>query len=134
MERRLGAAAAGEGDDDGGGAWRRGLGAAGWNGLCLLMCPSLGGEGGVGWVGVWGLGHPARVTRLTFLCLGRWGSSSRPERGCGWGYKAACLRLDATARRAGVGRGGREAGRATRGEETKGTGLQQRARGLQKPV
>ena len=54
MERRLGAAAAGEGEDDGGVAWRRGLGAAGCNGLCLLMCPSLGGAGGGGGGGGYG--------------------------------------------------------------------------------
>ena len=41
-------------EDDGGGAWRRGLGAAGWKGLCLLMCPSLGGAGGGGGGGGYG--------------------------------------------------------------------------------
>ena len=61
---------------------------------------------------VWGLGYPARVTRSILFAGagGALGRPSRPERrGCVWGYKAACLRLDATARRAGAGRGGREA-------------------------
>ena len=38
------------------------------------------------------------------------------RRGCGWGYRVACLRgLDATARRAGAGRGGGDSGRGIAG-------------------
>ena len=104
-----------------GGAWRRGLGAAGWKGLDRHLCPDrpgtgssacvpLAGGGGGGRGVVWGLGYPARVTRSILFAGagGALGRPSRPERrGCVWGYKAACLRLDATARRAGAGRGGR---------------------------
>ena len=80
MERRLGAAAAGG---------RRGRGLAAraggsWvEGALPAYVPLAGGRGWGWWGrGVWGLGYPARVTRLTFLCLGRWGSMSRPERRC----------------------------------------------------
>ena len=118
-EREDGAAAAGEGEDDG--AWR---GSESWRrrdgtGLSARV-PLAGGQG----EGGGGVGMRAELLgtggRLDFLCLsglsgGRAGpcpsrACPRPvRRGCGWGYRAACLRLDATARRAGAGRGGREA-------------------------
>ena len=50
--------------------------------------------------GLSGTGDLAR--RSPILSPGPVGLRAGP---CGWGYKAACLRLDATARREGAGRG-----------------------------
>ena len=96
-----------------GGAWRREPGAAGRNGFLITGAPRRGGgwwwwlwAGGMG-AGLSGTGDLARSWSRLGAGRVRVGWAPAREVGVGCGNKAAYLRLDATARRAGAGRRGR---------------------------